>query len=110
MRWTLRSARESCGNCGRDIAAGEPLAVLTLKNLIRCDGCAGEPVDVDAIAAARRALDEQAAHVATLRESYTRTVPPAGPDVLDALKAARKHRRHEPPAIDRKRSSAGDDD
>lgn len=65
MRWTVKRADVRCGNCPRVIAAGEPVALLTAKELERCETCAGGDVDHAQVDAARHAIEtEDAARAA----------------------------------------------
>lgn len=45
--WRRRRTSAVCGSCGARIPAGTPLLERTLAQLVRCAGCAGEPVPQD---------------------------------------------------------------
>lgn len=54
--WQRAPFATKCGSCGTVIREGDPLLVIAIANLQRrlrrCQGCAGEPVNWDEIAAA----------------------------------------------------------
>ena len=67
MIWTVYAVASSCGSCGQAIAAGEPIALLTARQLRRCRPCAGVPVDDAQIDAAMLALERLALEAAAPR-------------------------------------------
>src|SRR3990167_4752424 len=54
-RWTRAHLDTNCGRCGAPIPIGVPMLCLKTagmrRELQRCEGCAGEPVDVEQIEA-----------------------------------------------------------
>lgn len=64
MTWTAAVGDEVCGGCSLPFRPNEPMALLTSKQLKRCQQCAGAPVDaaaVDAVLAARDAAQHRPA-------------------------------------------------
>lgn len=82
-RWTVGSMPRSCGACGGEIPAGDPVALLTAKNLVRCAFCAGVDLDHAQVDEARQRLAAELAAVSPVtqfelyRHRRTRAVAPA---------------------------------
>ena len=45
MRWTVFDLDVHCGGCSRSVRAGDPVQLLTSRQLKRCAACAIGPVD-----------------------------------------------------------------
>lgn len=52
--WRRATLTEPCGHCGKAIAEGAPELVIAIpglsRRIVRCAGCAGEPVDEERLA------------------------------------------------------------
>ena len=113
MTWTAARGGEICGGCSLPFNPNEPMALLTAKQLKRCQHCAGAPVDaaaVDAVLAAREAEQRQQAVTETplrdgapVLEGFLPAAAAAGDGLNQLLKTqgvqgVRRSRAPEPPA------------
>jgi hypothetical protein len=69
MRWTVDRVSRSCGHCGAVIAPDVPFALFTTRRLVRCQACAGVPVDAAEVDLERHRLETRQQATAEAAES-----------------------------------------
>ena len=104
MIWTLSLATQRCGQCGVTIPAETPYAVATTRKLKRCEVCAGEPVNVSEVEAARWSIEQRQLPLAP----ETVNVIPHGPGFTKASLAGRDVPFLSSQAFDAKMAAAHD--